>query len=181
MKHSHTLAAIDAAETRMEISRREIREGLHRVDRAFRETVTRPSTLAAAGGIAGLAGLAGFLLARRPRARVRYTSARYTKAGAGVVVASSLAAVGRFLLSRYGVKGLTLVVRQLRRKWEKRNAASAHSAASPYYAAASAYSAAAAGDSRSAAAGDSRSAAATKDSRYDTTTGDSYHSAGTAH
>jgi len=182
MKHSHTLAAIDAAETRMEISRREIREGLHRVDRAFRETVTRPSTLAAAGGIAGLAGLAGFLLARRPRARVRYTSARYTQAGAGVVVASSLAAVGRFLLSRYGVKGLTLVVRQLRRKWEKRNAASAHSAAaSPYYAAASAYSAAAAGDSRSAAAGDSRSAAATKDSRYDTTTGDSYHSAGTAH
>ena len=182
MKHAHTLAAIDAAEMRMETSRREIREGLHRVDRAFRETVTRPSTLAAAGGIAGLAGLAGFLLARRPRARVRYTSARYTKAGAGVVVASSLAAVGRFLLSRYGVKGLTLVVRQLRRKWEKRNAASAHSAAaSPYYAAASAYSAAAAGDSRSAAAGDSRSAAATKDSRYDTTTGDSYHSAGTAH
>ena len=182
MKHSHTLAAIDAAETRMEISRREIREGLHRVDRAFRETVTRPSTLAAAGGIAGLAGLAGFLLARRPRPRVRYTSARYTKAGAGLVVASSLAAVGRFLLSRYGVKGLTLVVRQLRRKWEKRNAASAHSAAaSPYYAAASAYSAAAAGDSRSAAAGDSRSAAATKDSRYATTTGDSYHSAGTAH
>jgi hypothetical protein len=56
MKHSHTLAAIDAAEMRMEISRREIREGLHRVERAFRETVSRPSTLAAAGGIAGSGG-----------------------------------------------------------------------------------------------------------------------------
>jgi hypothetical protein len=93
------------------------------VERAFRETVTRPSTLAAAGGIAGLAGLAGYLLARRPRPRVRYASARYTKtkAGAGVIVASSLAAIGRFLVSRYGVKGLTLVVRQLRRKWERQN------------------------------------------------------------
>ena len=121
MKHSHTLAAIDAAETRMEMSRREIREGLHRVERAFRETVTRPSTLAAAGGLAGLAGLAGFLLARRARPRARYASTRYTKAGAGVIVASSLAAIGRFLVSRYGVKGLTLVVRQLRRKWERQN------------------------------------------------------------
>ena len=121
MKRSHALAAIDAAETRMETSRREIREGLHRVERAIRGTVTRPSTLAAAGGIAGLAGLAGFLLARRPRRRMRYPGARYTKAGAGVIVASSLAAIGRFLLSRYGVKGLTLVVRQLRRKWERQN------------------------------------------------------------
>jgi hypothetical protein len=126
MKRSHTLAAIEAAETRIEISRREVREGLHRVERAFRETVTRPSTLAAAGGIAGLAGLAGFLLARRPRPRVRYSSARYAKAGAGVIVASSLAAIGRFLLSRYGVKGLTLVVRQLRNTLQKRNAASAY-------------------------------------------------------
>jgi hypothetical protein len=123
MKHSHTLAAIDAAEMRMEASRREIRDGLHRVERAFRETVTRPSTLAAAGGIAALAGLAGFLLARRPRPRVRYANSRYAKAGAGVIVASSLAAVGRFLLSRYGVKGLTLVVRRLRKKWQRRNTA----------------------------------------------------------
>jgi len=161
MKRAHTLAAIDAAEMRMEISRREIRDGLHRVERAFRETVTRPSTLAAAGGIAGLAGLAGFLLARRPRPRVRYTSARYAKAGVGVVVASSLAAVGRFLLSRYGVKGMTLVIRQLRKKWQKRNAASAYSAAVP--------------------AGDSRSAAATEHSRYATATGDSYRPAATAH
>lgn len=129
MKHAHMLAAIEAAETRMEISRREIREGLHRVERAFRETVTRPSTLAAAGGLAGLAGLAGFLLARRPKPRVRYTRASYTKAGAGVVVASSLAAAGRFLLSRYGVKGLTIVMRQLRKRWEKRNAAARYGAA----------------------------------------------------
>jgi hypothetical protein len=69
---------------------------------------------------------------------VRYASAKYTKAGAGVIVASSLAAVGRFLLSRYGVKGLTLVVRQLRRKWERqnsaRNAAHAAAARAPRYA-----------------------------------------------
>ena len=117
----HLLAAIEAAESRIELSRRETREGLHRVQRAFRETVTRPSTLAAAGGLAGVAGLAGFLLARRPHKRVRYTRATYAKAGAGVIVASSLAAVGRFLLSRYGVKGLTLAVRQLRKYWEKRN------------------------------------------------------------
>ena len=151
MKHSHTLAAIQAAEMRMEISRREIREGLHRVERAFRETVTRPSTLAAAGGIAGLAGLAGFLLARRPRPRARYASARYAKTGAGVIVVSSLAAIGRFLLSRYGVKGLTLVVRQLRRRWERRNAASANDAA------------------------------AAAESRYATATGDVHYAAATAH
>ena len=123
MKHDHTTAAIEAAEKRIEISRREIHDGLHRVQLAFRETVTRPSTLAAAGGIAGLAGLAGFLLARRPRPHVRYASARYTKAGAGVIAASTLAAVGRFLLSRYGVRGLTLVARQVRKVLEKRNLA----------------------------------------------------------
>jgi hypothetical protein len=111
----HLLSAIEAAESRMEISRGETRAGLHRVQRAFRETVTRPSTLAAAGGIAGVAGLAGFLLARRPRQR-----ARYAAAGTSVVVASSLAAIGRLLLSRYGIRGLTLVVRQLRKRWARR-------------------------------------------------------------
>ena len=124
MKHVPTLAAIEEAETRMENSRREVRAGLHRVHHAFRETVARPSTLAAAGGIAGLAGLAGFLWARRPRRRARYTGAsrgQYAKAGAGVIVASSLAAVGRFLLSRYGVRGLTLAMRQVRKSWERRN------------------------------------------------------------
>jgi hypothetical protein len=60
MKRDHTLAAIDAAELRMEISRRETREGLHRVQLALRQAVSRPSTLAAAGGLAGLVGLAGF-------------------------------------------------------------------------------------------------------------------------
>ena len=121
MKPAPTLAAIDAAEMKIETSRRETREGLHRIQRAFRETVTRPSTLAAAGGIAGVAGLAGFLLARRPRQRERV---RYTAAGTGVVVASSLAAIARLLLSRYGVRGLTLVVRQLRKRRERRNATS---------------------------------------------------------
>ena len=121
MKHDHTLAAIDAAEMRMEISRRETREGLHRVQRALRERVSRPSTLVAAGGVAGLVGLAGFLLARRPQPRQR----RAYAAGTGVVVASSLAAVARFLMSRYGVKGLTLVLRQLRKRWAQRNAAAA--------------------------------------------------------
>ena len=110
----HLLAAIDAAESRMEISRRETREGVDRVQRAFRATVTRPSTLAAAGGVAGIAGLAGFLLARRPRQRTRYAAA-----GTGVVVASSLAAIARLLLSRYGVRGLTFAVRQLRMRWAK--------------------------------------------------------------
>jgi hypothetical protein len=122
MKHDHTLAAIDAAELRMEISRRDTREGLHRVRLALRETIGRPSTLAAAGGLAGLVGLAGFLLARRPQARPRQRKA-YVAAGSGVVVASTLAAIARFLMSRYGVKGLTLVVRQLRKRWERRNAA----------------------------------------------------------
>jgi hypothetical protein len=161
MKQAHLLAAIDAAETRMEISRREIREGLHRVERAFRETVTRPSTLAAAGGIAGLAGLAGFLLARRPKPRVRYTSARYTKAGAGVIVASSLAAAGRFLLSRYGVKGLTIVMRQLRKRWERRNAASPYGAGG--------------------GTTDPSYGATTRDSRYAAATGDSNYSATGVH
>ena len=118
----HTLAAIDAAEMRMEISRRETREGLHRVKLALRETVSRPSTLAVAGGVAGLVGLAGFLLARRPRPRQRRA---YAAAGTGVVVASSLAAVARFLMSRYGVRGLTFVLRQLRHRWAQRNAAAA--------------------------------------------------------
>jgi hypothetical protein len=79
-----------------------------------------------------LAGLAGFLLARRPRQRAR---TRYTAAGTGVVVASTLAAIARMLLSRYGVRGLTLVVRQLRKRWENRNAArsAAAGAAGPGY------------------------------------------------
>lgn len=122
MKHTHLPAAIDAAERRMEISRRETREGLHRVQLALRETVSRPSTLAVAGGLAGLAGLAGFLLARRPRPRQRQRKA-YVAAGSGVVVVSTLAAIARFLMSRYGVKGLTLVLRQLRKRWAQRNAA----------------------------------------------------------
>jgi len=167
MKHAHTLAAIDAAEMRMEISRREMRDGLHRVERAFRETVTRPTTLAAAGGIAGLAGLAGFLIARRPKPRARYTSARYTKAGAGVIVASSLAAVGRFLMSRYGVKGLTLVVRQFRKRWERRNAASAYTAG--------------AGAASRYAATDSHHATATGETRYAAATGDSNYTAPSVH
>ena len=37
MKHDHTLAAIEAAERRMEISKRETREGLDRVKRAFHD------------------------------------------------------------------------------------------------------------------------------------------------
>jgi hypothetical protein len=118
----HMLAAIDAAEMRMEISRRETRQGVQRVRRALGEAVTRPSTLAAAGGVAGLVGLAGFLLARRPKPRQRRA---YAAAGTGVVVASSLAAVARFLMSRYGVKGLTFVLRQLRERWARRNAAAA--------------------------------------------------------
>jgi hypothetical protein len=165
MKHAHTLAAIDAAEMRMEISRREMREGWHRVERAFRETVTRPSTLAAAGGIAGLAGLAGFLIARRPKPRVRYASPRYTKAGAGVIVASSLAAIGRLLMSRYGVKGLTLVMRQLRKRWERRNAASAYTAA--------------AGTASHSTTPASHSTVA--ESRYAATTGDSSYTAPSVH
>ena len=122
MKHMATLAAIDAAELRMEVSRREVHEGLRRVKLALRETATRPSTLAAAGGIAGLAGLAGLLLVRR-RPRRRPTRATYARAGTGVVVASSLAAIARLVLSRYGVRGLTLVVRQLRKRWEAKRAA----------------------------------------------------------
>jgi len=133
MKHAPTLAAIDAAELRMEQSRRETREGLRRVRHAVRETVTRPSTLAAAGGLASVAGLAGFLLARRPRRSTR--RAAYAT-GAGLVAASSVAAIARLLLSRYGVRGLTLVVRQLRKRWAKRaataSAGSSYPATTPH-------------------------------------------------
>lgn len=129
MNHAPTLAAIDAAELKMEESRRATHEGMRRVRLALRETATRPSTLAAAGGIAGLAGLAGLLLVRRrPQPRRRAT---YAKAGAGVVVASSVAAIARLLLSRYGMRGLTLVVRQLRKRWAAKHAATA-GAASEY-------------------------------------------------
>jgi bacteriorhodopsin len=120
MKHAPTLAAIDAVELKMEESRRRTREGLGRVEAAFRQTVARPSTIAAAVGIAGVAGLAGFLLSSRrpsvPRRRTVYAT------GAGVAVASSVAAIARLLLSRYGVKGLTLVVRQFRKTWSRRAA-----------------------------------------------------------
>ena len=51
----------------------------------FGETVARPSTIAAAGGVAGVAGLAGFLLARRPR-RQRRRAAYATGAGVACVV-----------------------------------------------------------------------------------------------
>jgi len=122
MKHAPTLAAIDAVELKMEESRRETQEALRRARLAFRESVARPSTIAAAAGVASVAGLAGFLLARRPRQQQRKRMAYAT--GTGVVVASSLAALGRLLLSRYGVRGLTLVVRQLRKSWAKRNAPS---------------------------------------------------------
>ena len=120
MKHAPTLAAIDAVELKMEESRRETHEALRRARLAFGESVARPSTIAAAAGVASVAGLAGFLLARRPRQQQRKRVAYAT--GTGVVVASSLAALGRLLLSRYGVRGLTLVVRQLRKSWAKRSA-----------------------------------------------------------
>lgn len=130
-----TLAAIDAMELEMEHSRRETREALRRAQVAFRETVARPSTIAAAAGVAGVAGLAGFLLARRPR-RSRQRAAYAT--GAGVVAASSVVAIARLLLSRYGMRGLTLVVRQLRKAWARR-AARAGTVAPAHYPAAGPY------------------------------------------
>ena len=116
MRQAPTLAAIDAVELKMEESRRETRDALCRARLALRESAARPSTIAAAVGFASAAGLAGFLLARRPRRRAAYA------AGTGVVVASSLAAIARLLLSRYVVRGLTLVVRQLRKSWVRRKA-----------------------------------------------------------
>lgn len=122
MKHAPTLATIDAVELRMEESKRETREALRRARLAFRESVSRPSTVAAAAGVASVAGVAGFLLARRPRTLQRRRTAYTRTTGTGVVVASSLAALARLLLSRYGVRGLTLVVRQVRKSWAKRKA-----------------------------------------------------------
>jgi len=122
MKHAPTLAAIDAAELKLEESRRETLQALRRARLAFRESASRPSTIAAAAGVASVAGIAGFLLARRPRRQQRKRMAYAATAGAGVVVASSLAALARLLLSRYGIRGLTLVVRQARKSWAKRKA-----------------------------------------------------------
>lgn len=130
MKHAPTLAAIDAVELKLEESRRRTREGWRRVELAVRETVARPSTIAIAAGVAGIAGLAGFLLSRRPRRRTMYAT------GAGVAVASSVAAIARLLLSRYGVKGLTLLVRQLRKSWSRRAARASAGDTGPHYSAA---------------------------------------------
>ena len=72
MTRAPTPAAIHAVELRVEQSRRDFHDSLQRAQVAFRENLSRPSTLIVA---AGAAGLVVFLLAGRSRRRAPSTAA----------------------------------------------------------------------------------------------------------
>lgn len=112
MNRAPTLAAIDAVESRLVESRRDTREGLRRVRAAMRASMPGRSTLTVAAGAAGLVGL---WFARRSRRQ-----ATAAKVGAGVALSATVAAIGRALLARYGMRGATFVLAQARAAWARR-------------------------------------------------------------
>lgn len=85
MKYGAATAVITAAEARVADGRRETRAGFRRTRAAIHTTLTRPSTLIVA---AGVAGLAGFVLARAWRVLATPAAAptgmRATAAGAAL-------------------------------------------------------------------------------------------------
>jgi hypothetical protein len=112
VKRAPTLAAVDAVETRLAESRTQTREALQRVRVAMRASVPQRSTVVVAAGAIGLVGL---WLARRSRGPTVAA-----KVGAGVAVSATVAALGRALLARYGVRGATLVLARARAAWQRR-------------------------------------------------------------
>jgi hypothetical protein len=112
MTRAPTLAAIDAVEMKFAASRRDTREGLQRAYAALRAKAPKQATLVIAAGAVSLAGL---WFARRGRG-----PAAAARVGAGVALSAAVAAIGRTLLARYGVRGATFVVAQARAAWSRR-------------------------------------------------------------
>lgn len=79
---------------------------------ALRAKAPQRSTLMVAAGAASVVGLWLALRGRRPTAAA--------KVGVGVALSATVAAIGRALLARYGVRGATLVLAQARAAWRRR-------------------------------------------------------------
>ncbi len=105
MMRTPDLAAIHAAELRVDQCRRNTRESLRRVRAASRAALARPATLAL---VAGAAVLFGFWLVRRPQPRA-------TSSSDGVAAATTTSAVGLVLafIVRYGMQRLPLILQQV--------------------------------------------------------------------
>ncbi|MEO8224556.1 MAG: hypothetical protein ABI661_07100, partial [Gammaproteobacteria bacterium] len=102
MNRGPGIAAIHAAEARIEQSRRDAREGLARAEAAFRTNLSQPSTLALAAMAGGM--LALWLARRRGSGSGRQATVR-TFSTLGLAAAATL---------RYGMQYLPLVVRFVR-------------------------------------------------------------------
>ena len=117
MMRAPTPAAIHAVELRVEQSRRDFHDSLQRAQVAFRETLTRPSTLIVA---AGAAGMVGFWLFGRSRRRAPSTAA--TVAG----TTSAVGVVGGLVL-HYATRHWRFIADQalkaLKRRQSRRRAA----------------------------------------------------------
>lgn len=104
MMRAPTHSAIDAAELRVALARRNTWDDLGRVRVAFRTALARPSTLAL---IAGAAGLFGFWIARRPEPQATAaskTGAATTNATAGLVLT---------FIVRYAMQRLPRILEQV--------------------------------------------------------------------
>lgn len=112
MTRAPTLAAIDAAELRVALARRNTWDDLGRVRVAFRTTLARPSTLAL---IAGAAGLLGFWIARRPEPQATPTSK-----GSGAATTNATAGLVLTFIVRYALQRLPRILEQVWAARQKR-------------------------------------------------------------
>jgi hypothetical protein len=103
MIRAPNLAAIQAAELRVARAWRLTHESLHRVPVAVRATLTRPSTVMLA---AGLAGVVGLCIARRWRAKSSPNASR-------PAASPSAAKVVAAFLARFGMQYLGVLIRQV--------------------------------------------------------------------
>ena len=112
MMRAPTRAAIHAAERRIAEAQQGTRDSLRRARAALRATLARPSALAL---VAVSAGVLGFWFARQSQLR-----APVTPADGAAVAKTSAAGLALAFVTRYGVRWLPFIVRQIKSASEKR-------------------------------------------------------------
>lgn len=103
-------AEIAAAERKVAQSMQNTQDSVRRVRAAFRATLARPATLLL---VAGAAGVAGLWLTRRRHATP-------SSIGVRVATATTIAALMRQAIVRYGMQVLPVLLQRLRAAWQKR-------------------------------------------------------------
>ena len=111
MTLSPALAAINAAESRLDESRRNLHQSVDRTRSALSAAIARPSTLVL---VAVASGISGFLLAPRVRASVKGAPK-----GADSTIKAASRSLGRLFVSMFGAQVLSFALELGATAWAK--------------------------------------------------------------